>query len=803
MATAIAAFTFTACEDVPEPYNNPYNGHEVEPVEVIDPAGSGTADDPWNVAAIIAACNGLEDGAYLKNGEEVYVTGIVTEINELSTQYGNATYHISDDVKGSNSFYVYRGKMLGGASVASEDDLKEGYVVTVCGKVKNYKGTMEFDQGNYLVSLNGEGGGDTPDAKTIGTKDAPKTVAEAITAIDALGSGATSDEFWFIKGKVKQIKTTAENIVKYKNIDYIITDDGNNELTVFRGKNLDDTDFTSADELKVGDEVVVYGQLTKYVNPNTNAVVPEVAQGNYIVSKSSGGTTPSGDVKTVTIAEFNAASVSNDVWYQLTGTVKNLKDGDIYGNFDLEDATGSVYVYGLLSEKGGEKKKFQELVAAKGIKEGSKITIIGTRGEYSGKIEVMNAYFVSIEEGGATPKGSGTLADPYNVAGACAFTQTLAQDEPSEPIYVKGYISEIHEVVLSYGNAAFYISDTKGSTNGQMYVFRSNYLQNEKFTAENQIKVGDEVIMFGPVLNYKGNTPEFTVGTYIYQLNGSTTGGNTPTPGGGTGTLDKPLSASQAYDIVAAMEAGVTSSEDYYVKGKIVSIKYTFSAQYGTATFNISDDGNASDKEFIAYSCYYFNNQPWVDGNTQVEVGNEVIVCGKVVNYNGNTPEFASKKNWLVSLNGNTGEGGGVTPGGNTEGDVSIDFSAQGYENQQEIKDVTLSDGTKLSFNAGDNNNAPKYYNSGSAIRMYPSNYFTVTASKKIAEITINCSLNNGEVCNAEGQVTASPGTVAVADMKVTVSGINETTTKITNSHGGTGAASQLRVSSISITYAK
>ena len=46
--------------------------------------------------------------------------------------------------------------------------------------------------------------------------------------------------------------------------------------------------------------------------------------------------------------------------------------------------------------KGGEKKKFQELATSKGIKNGSTITIIGTRGSYNGKIEVMNAYFVSV-----------------------------------------------------------------------------------------------------------------------------------------------------------------------------------------------------------------------------------------------------------------------------------------------------------------------------------------------------------------------------------------------------------------------
>ena len=103
------------------------------------------------------------------------------------------------------------------------------------------------------------------------------------------------------------------------------------------------------------------------------------------------------EVKVVTIAEFNAAAESTDVWYQLSGTVRNLKDGDQYGNFDLEDATGSVYVYGLLSEKGGAKKLFQELAAEKGIKNGTKITIIGNRGSYKEKIEVMNAYFVSVD----------------------------------------------------------------------------------------------------------------------------------------------------------------------------------------------------------------------------------------------------------------------------------------------------------------------------------------------------------------------------------------------------------------------
>ncbi|MCR5129879.1 MAG: hypothetical protein K6C10_00250 [Prevotella sp.] len=102
------------------------------------------------------------------------------------------------------------------------------------------------------------------------------------------------------------------------------------------------------------------------------------------------------EIVIATVEEFNAAAESTTVWYQLTGAVTNLKDGDLYGNFDLVDETGSVYVYGLRSEKDGPKKQFQELIAAQGIEEGTKIVLIGNRGSYKGKIEVMNAYFVRV-----------------------------------------------------------------------------------------------------------------------------------------------------------------------------------------------------------------------------------------------------------------------------------------------------------------------------------------------------------------------------------------------------------------------
>ena len=122
---------------------------------------------------------------------------------------------------------------------------------------------------------------------------------------------------------------------------------------------------------------------------------------------------------------------------------------------------------------------------------------------------------------------------------------------------------------------------------------------------------------------------------------------------GGLGTQDSPMTPNQANVFAGTLDKGATFDEDVYIKGKVASIKYEFSAQYGTATFFISADGQ-NDFTFQCYSVYYLENKPWVDGNTQIKVGDEVIICGKVVNYNGNTPETASKKAYIYSLNGVT-----------------------------------------------------------------------------------------------------------------------------------------------------
>ena len=194
------------------------------------------------------------------------------------------------------------------------------------------------------------------------------------------------------------------------------------------------------------------------------------------------------------------------------------------------------------------------------------------------------------EEPAADPTGKGTVDDPYNVSGAFALLATLGADVNSADVYVKGIISQIDEVSTSYGNATYYISDTGTSAN-QLEVYRGYGLGGDKFTSADDIKVGDEVIVLGKLVNFRGNTPEFTQGSSIYSLNGKTSGGSTPSTGGGTpsgdGTEASPYNAAAANKYVSGLAADTESDKDIYIKGKIAKIANNgeFNAQYGNASF--------------------------------------------------------------------------------------------------------------------------------------------------------------------------------------------------------------------------
>ena len=421
-AFAFAAFTFTSCEDVPAPYEQPGEGGE-EPV-VINPTGDGSLENPFNVAAVLEYVSNL--GADVESPTNIYIKGKVVSITEqFGTQFGNATYYISDDGTNNGQFYVYRSLYLGNKKYTSGDEIKEGDEVIVCGKVVNYRGNTPETVMNqsFLYSLNGKtegGGGDDGEAKGTGTLEDPFNALGAVNAVKNF-KWVSNEEFdktgeVYVKGKISRIAAngTFTEGGTYGNASFYISEDGteNGEFYCFRILYLGNKRFASGQtDIKVGDEVIVCGCLMNY-RGNT----PETVSGEaYLYSlngktdggSSGGGGGGSGEAKAVTIAEFNAAEESNTQVYELVGTIGGSIN-TTYGNFDLTDETGTVYVYGLTAKETGYGAKNDQSYASLNLKKDDKIKIRGYRGSYNGKIEVMYAWFVEkLASGGGDSEGGG------------------------------------------------------------------------------------------------------------------------------------------------------------------------------------------------------------------------------------------------------------------------------------------------------------------------------------------------------------------------------------------------------------
>ena len=127
---------------------------------------------------------------------------------------------------------------------------------------------------------------------------------------------------------------------------------------------------------------------------------------------------------------------------------------------------------------------------------------------------------------------------------------------------------------------------------------------------------------------------------------------NSPSSQKGDGSKGNPFSATEARNYAAALTADEITSKSFYVKGEVSSIKYNYSVEYGTAVFFIADDGK-TENVFQVYNAYYLENKPYTTG-ALLNVGDNVVVYGKICNYRGNTPELAEKQGFLYSLNGKT-----------------------------------------------------------------------------------------------------------------------------------------------------
>lgn len=439
------------------------------------------------------------------------------------------------------------------------------------------------------------------------------------------------------------------------------------------------------------------------------------------------------------------------------------------------------------------------------------------------------------DNGGSTETvGNGTAENPYTVEdikksgakGSNVFVKAyIVGFVPDKAIDDAKFTAEGCEAVSNVLIAAS--ADETSVDNVMPVQLPVGDVRNAINLKDNPTNIKQEVVLCGNIETYFGKTGLKSVvwaklGDKEFGAKPGTEGGGDTGVAGtpkGTGTKDDPFNSVAANTEAVKLAANAVSEQGYYIKGKVVSVKEAFSAQYGNASFYISDDGKA-DGQFLVFCSLYLGNQKWTEGQPNIQAGDEVVVYGKLTNYMGNTPETAQNTTYLVSVNGKT-EGGSTggedkpgedKPAGN--GNVAIDGTTLTLSNPEaqagtetievlpsdffkespaDATTITLSDGTKIVFEANGEKNGPKYYSGTnfSNIRVYKNNKITFEGHKAIAKIEISCDIDKSKNVNCVGNATA---TVNVEGKKMVYTNV------FTEASGG---GVQLRITKIVITYAK
>ena len=359
------------------------------------PDSISIANTPATAYTVAEAHRLIEAGKELDT--EVYIKGIITQIDEVNLTYGNADYYISGNDTVGGPLQVYRGYYFDGSKFTAENQIQVGDEVVVYGLLSSYDGKHEITTGSVIYSLNGSTEPPTPTVDISNTPETAYTVAEAHGLIEA-DEGLSAKVY--IKGIITQIDEVSTD---FGNATYYIsgTDTVGGPLQVYRGYYFDELRFTKQDQIQVGDEVVVYGQLLSFFGQH------QVVEGNSI--------------------------------YSLNG--------------ETEPPASSVDI-------------------------------------------------------------SNTIETAYTVAEAHELIE--AGEDLETQVYIKGIITRIDEVNLTYGNADYYISGTD-TVGGPLQVYRGYYFDGTKFTSEDQIQVGDEVVIYGKLSTYEGRH-QLAMGNMICSL---------------------------------------------------------------------------------------------------------------------------------------------------------------------------------------------------------------------------------------------------------------------------------------------
>ena len=539
----------------------------------------------WTVEQIIALAPGLADGSVPQ--QTIRVKGIVCRIDEISTSYGNATFYISTD----GSFqgkYDASGNPVDGANWF---EVYRGYWL----EGAKFTTGDEFGIGDEVVV----------EGLLISYKGTPETnqntayvvsYTKSLIAVDGPDYGTVKDE------KGEEVALTA-----------IPADGGEARLTVSSKVTpvllTSDSAWLTVTDVKEGDVFVVHAEPNETTAIRTATITIKAPGAVKTATVTQDGQPVTG----LSVTEIIALDDNSEVETLESTVVAKTTKGVV-----LWDGTNAVYLYG---DKAAE------------VKIGDKVKAWGTKKTYNGVPEIelgkdKEAHMVTVVSSGNT----------FELPEVTDITANVGEYAATKAEFVK--LTGTLAVSGTYYNLkldAFEDGSKQGSIVSPVEDLNVASYADKKITVTgwfNGLSGG------GKYVN--------VIATKIVEFQDNPKGSET-----------NPYKPSE---IAALLLGGTTPDENVYIQGIVSDIRFTFSADFGTATFWISDDGVANGvstdhkstteptKDFLCYGVYYGGAETkWVEGNSQVELGAIVTLCGKVKVYEG-LAETDNKKAWVVSI---------------------------------------------------------------------------------------------------------------------------------------------------------
>ncbi len=704
----------------------------------------GTANHPYTVAETLAIIDAMDDGG--KSPAEVYVSGVISSITEISTQHHNATYYITDEIGSSVNMMVFRGKYLDGADFETGNEIAVGDKVVVCGFLEKYKNatsgdvTPEISQGNKIVSLEHAQSGST---YTV-------TFGDMTGGSVALATPANG----FAEGETVILTVTPDTNYELETLDYNI--EGQNNRTPIVKDNTGAYSFVmpagnvtvNATFKDTGSQPA--GSYTKVTS------APEDWSGEYLIVYEDGS------------VAFNGA-LTEKLDVAENGIAVTISNGTIASTTAIDNAT-----FTITKMEGGYSVKSHSGIYISG-KSGSN-TIVESADAVANTITLNEGNAVIASNAASIMynatsgqmrfrfyKDGTTTQKPVALYKKSAGTTPVTQPTVTG-IKVVSLPTKTEYTVGEYINWAGFKANAILSDQTEREL-ASNEIVHDRNDAFADTDISDACVVniyyFDGTDAQMNITTSFTVKVVAAQ------------PAANDGSQAHPFTVAEVRDFIDGLK-GAVSENEVYVAGKIASIANNgqFSASFGNASFFISDDGQASSDQFEAYRVLYLGRKKWVEGDATIKVGDDVVICGKVKLYspsNGDPVYETHQSNadnyngYLYSLNGQT-EIVNTTPV-ITASDIS-GVSADGATNATAEVTVTNVDNTWTLSATGDGTVVTSASWDGSTLS------YTVSANTGAArqgKITLKVTKGDTEI-SKEITVSQLAGTSTLGEYESNVS---------------------------------